>query len=196
MLVLLLGSKAQAQSLEVMPGTERVFVDLQWLGMLSENKRWSVFSRTRATADYDAATNLFTGAYFNYTTQRGIGLSGLANISTSGPAGGGGVHYFKANKQLLVFALAFAERAPNSWHYSWFSIVRYRPQLNDNWRVYTGLELFTRFTDAGHVVSVQGLRAGLEYKGVQFGLATNVYGFGADYDRVEANPGVFIRKEF
>lgn len=73
MVLLPWGGNTLAQSLELMPGTENLFVDAQWLKSVDQSTRWSIFSRTRATVDYDNNTDLFTGAYLNYTTKSGLG---------------------------------------------------------------------------------------------------------------------------
>lgn len=188
-------SKLPAQSIEVMPGTERLFADVQWLEALDKDRKWSVFSRVRATDDYNENTNLFMGAYLNYTTATGFGGTILGRISTGGSGGDIGVHYFKATKDFMVFALASLDLAAELG-YSWFSITRYRPALSEKLRLYTSLELFSNFNETGHAVSVQRMRAGLESHGYQFGLALNLAGFGQDYSNTDSNPGVFIRKEF
>ncbi|MEL6635305.1 MAG: hypothetical protein AAFW73_19405 [Bacteroidota bacterium] len=65
-----------AQSLEWMVGNQRLFADIQWLQGLDPSYRWTLFSRTRATVDYeDQQRDLFTGAYLNYTRPSGIGGS-------------------------------------------------------------------------------------------------------------------------
>ena len=52
-----------AQSLEIMAGDQRIFADVQWLKFIDTPKQWSIFSRTRATVDYENQTNLFSGAF-------------------------------------------------------------------------------------------------------------------------------------
>lgn len=184
-----------AQSLEVMPGTEQLFADVQWLETLDSNRKWSVFSRVRATDDYNENTNLFMGTYLNYTTTSGIGGSIVGRIATSGSGGDIGVHYFKASKDFMVFALASLDLA-SELGYSWFSIARFHPELSEKLELYTSLELFSNFNETGHAVSVQRIRIGLESRQYQFGLALNLAGFGQDYSSTDSNPGVFIRKEF
>ena len=50
MLLLLSGyCVSHAQSFEVMPGTERLFVDAQYLKFFDANNRLSLFTRARAT---------------------------------------------------------------------------------------------------------------------------------------------------
>jgi len=182
------------QSLEVMPGTERIFMDAQWLKTFDDQHKWSLFSRSRATVDYEEQTNLFTGGYLNYTTRTGFGGTILGRIATSGAGVDAGIHFFKASKQFLIYALPSVEIA-DELSYSWFSITRFTPALSVNWRLYSSLELFSNFNADGHVASVQRIRAGLDRQRYQFGLAINLAGVGEAY-QTDMNPGVFLRKQF
>jgi hypothetical protein len=184
-----------AQSLEVMPGTERIFADAQWLKTFDAERKWSLFSRSRATVDYENNTDLFTGAYLNYTTSSGLGGTLVGRIATTGAGADAGIHYFKARRSFMVYALA-SVALQQDFSCSWFSILRYTPALNKNWRLYSSLELFSNFSRAGHVASVQRIRAGLDRSGYQFGLAVNLLGLGKTYRATDTNPGVFLRKQF
>ena len=95
----------------------------------------------------------------------------------------------------MLYALASIELS-NELGYSWFSIFRFTPSFNDNWKLYSSLELFSNFNDAGHVASVQRIRLGLDYKSYQFGLAINLSGIGRNYQIRDENPGIFFRKTF
>lgn len=178
-----------------MPGTKSIFVDAQWLRTFNSIGKWSLFSRSRALVDYRENTDLFTGAYLNYTTKSGFGGTLLGRISTLGAGGDAGLHFFKANASLLIYALASID-LQSELAYSWFSIIRYTPAINNKWRLYTNLELFSNFNIDGHVASVQRIRFGLDQKGYQFGLALNLSGLGNDYSIRDTNPGIFLRKQF
>ncbi len=185
----------QAQSIELMPGKERIFIDAQWLKTFDDQRRWSLFSRSRATVDYEEQTNLFTGAYLNYTTSSGLGATLVGRIATAGAGADAGIHYFKASSSFLIYALASIELA-DELSYSWFSIMRFTPELNTNWRLYSSLELFSNFNKEGHRASVQRIRLGLDRKGYQFGLAINLAGLSKSYEIIDDNLGIFIRKQF
>ncbi len=178
-----------------MPGTERFFADIQWLEPLSKNYKFSLFGRTRATVDYENNTDLFSGAYFNYTTKSGIGGSLVGTIGNGGAGADAGIHFFKQSESITFFGLASIALS-DDFSYSWFSIFRYRPQLNEKWKLFTGVELYSLFNGYGHLISVQRLRAGLDRNTYQFGLALNLSGSGTDYSNRFSNPGIFIRKEF
>ena len=196
-LVVIIGSlNVVGQSFEFMPGAERIFIDAQFLNFFDEERKWSLFSRARATAEYNKPeTNLFTGAYLNYTTKSGVGGTILGRIATLGSGMDTGIHFFKANAKVVIYALASIE-LKSELGYSWFSILRFTPSLNDRWKVYSSLELFSNFNSDGHVASVQRIRGGFDRAGYQFGLAINLSGIGRSYNPTDSNPGVFLRKAF
>lgn len=184
-----------AQSLELMPGTERIFVDAQWLKTFDEEMKWSLFSRSRATVDYEGKTDLFMGAYLNYTTPSGFGGTLVGRISSSGAGTDAGVHFFRGGKTFMIYALA-SIALQSELNYAWFSIMRFTPALGKKLKLYTSLELFSNFNQQGHLASVQRIRVGADRKGYQWGLALNLSGLGATYSTVDTNPGVFFRKQF
>lgn len=192
---LMLLSRVVSQSLELMPGTERIFVDAQWLRTFDEDRKWSLFSRSRATTDYDENTNLFTGAYLNYTSKSGIGGTILGRLSNTGAGSDAGIHLFKANGTWMIYALA-SMGLSSDLSYGWFSILRYTPAISENWLLYTSLELFSNFGETGHVASVQRMRVGMSRAGYQFGFGLNLSGVGQSYNQTDSNPGIFIRKQF
>lgn len=194
-LVLIAMQSILGQSLEIMPGTRRVFTDVQWLETFDEEQKWSLFSRSRATVDYQENTDLFSGAYLNYTADVGFGATIVGRISSRGSGADVGSHFFKANGKWMLYALA-SLGISKELSYSWFSIFRFTPKLSEKWKVYSSLELFSNFGEAGHIASVQRMRLGLDRVGYQFGLGLNLSGLGKTYSVTDANPGVFIRKHF
>jgi len=188
-------AETQAQSFEAMVGQEHIFMDIQWLKPLSKDNKWTLFTRARATADYEERTNHLTGAYLNYTTKSGFGGTLIGSMRTSGAGGEAGIHYFKLTENFMFYGLPTIHFRKDL-AYSWFSIMRYRPSLNEKLRLYTSLELFSYFEEDAHVASVQRIRLGLEAKKYQFGVAANLSGFGSSYAIGDENVGVFVRREF
>lgn len=177
-----------------MPGTERLFMDAQYLKFFDTNNRLSLFSRARATTEYtEQKTDLFTGAYLNYTTKSGFGGTVLGRISSMSSGIDAGIHYFKATKTFMFYALP-SININDELLYSWFSILRYTPELKADWKLYSSLELFTAFGQVGYLSSVQRLRLGIDKNGYQFGLAVNLNE--SRFSDVDINPGVFFRKQF
>ena len=183
-----------SQSLEIMVGHERIFADAQWLKFMDAENHWSLFCRTRATVNYDNQTDLFSGAYLNYTFNNGLGGSLVGKIGNSGGGADAGVHIFKAKSDWMLFGLA-SVGLKNELEYSWFSILRFTPKINEKWRIYTSLELFNLFNKENHLVSVQRLRLGLDYQQFQFGAAANLTESGKNWIG-NSNVGGFMRKSF
>ena len=183
-----------AQSFEVMTGTKRIFIDAQYLKFFDVEHKISLFSRARATAEYDdQKTDLFTGAYLNYTTKSGFGGTVIGRISSNNSGLDAGVHYFKATKSVMVYALS-SININDELLYSWFSIFRYTPPLKEDWKLYSSLELFSAFGQIGHLSSVQRIRLGVDKNGFQFGFAINLNE--SRFADADINPGVFFRKQF
>ena len=177
-----------------MPGTERIFIDAQYLKFLDANNKFSLFARARATAEYDeATTDLFTGAYLNYTTKSGIGGTVLGRISSNNAGIDAGIHFFKAKKSWMIFALP-SINIGSELLYSWFSIFRFTPALKNQWKIYSSVELFSAFGQIGHLSSVQRIRLGVDKQGYQFGAAINLRE--SRFTDSDVNPGVFLRKQF
>ncbi|GAB5466628.1 MAG: hypothetical protein Kapaf2KO_20640 [Candidatus Kapaibacteriales bacterium] len=192
--LLAFSSLVSAQSFEAMFGTKRIFIDAQYLEFFDEENKISLFSRARATAEYDNQnSDLFTGAYLNYTTKSGFGGTVLGRIASGGSGIDAGVHYFKATRSVMIYALP-SININDKLLYSWFSIIRYTPTINKDLKMYTSLELFSAFNEIGHLSSVQRIRLGVDKKSYQFGVAVNLNE--RRYLDTDVNPGVFLRKQF
>ena len=183
-----------AQSFEAMAGTKRIFVDVQYLKFFDSKYKTSLFSRARATAAYNnQKTDLFTGAYLNYTASSGFGGTLIGRIGSNGAGFDLGIHYFKAKKSFMIYALP-SININDQLLYSWFSILRYTPDLNEKWKLYSSLELFSAFGQIGHLSSVQRMRLGIDRNGYQFGFAINASE--SRFTDVDVNTGLFLRKQF
>ena len=192
--LLLFGPGLRAQSLEIMAGSDGVFMDVQYLKFIDKHKRFSVFSRSRSMTDYAGEEiDMFSGAYLNYTTQCGFGASLVGRIASSSSGVDVGLHYFKSNKTWMIYALPTIHIDDNLL-YSWFSIVRYTRERSESSNWIFGYELFTAFGEDGHLSTVQRLRGGLEINGFQFGPALNHQLFESHEDKI--NFGIFIKKQF
>lgn len=192
---LLLPQLGHAQSLEVMPGHEGVFLDVQFFKpVVSSHPSWTIFHRTRAQLDYEGNSDLLSAIYANYTTPWGPGLSVIGSVGNNGSQSALGLHYFKVKGPWTIFALVAVniEEDPRS---SFFSILRYRPALNDQWKLYSALELYAlgRFDESWF--RIQRIRVGLDRWKFQFGLAANLSQTGRP-DGYNGNYGVFVRREF
>ena len=194
-LIAILLNNVNGQSLEVMPGMEQLFVDVQWLKPLREDYSVSLFSRTRATVAAENKTDIFTAAYLNYTTKAGIGASLVGRVASRGADADAGVHYFRSTPSITFFGLA-SVALTDEFSIAWFSIFRFTPALHEHWKLFSSVELYSLFNSRGHLFSVQRLRLGVGRNSYQFGLALNLSASGGDYENPFANPGIFLRKSF
>ncbi len=192
----MLSLNAFSQSVEIMPATERFWADVQFLKPLyGDNYKYTVFSRTRSTIDGDDNINMLSSAYFSYSSNIGLGVSLIGNLSNINGLGKAiGINYLKSKKVFSLFAIISYE-FDDIPRYSFFSIFKYRPKINNKWSGYGSLELFNVINKDAHLYSGQRIRLGLDYQKLQFGLGTNLGELGTEFDLVE-NYGVFLRKEF
>ncbi len=195
LITLLCATPIYTQSVEVMPGTEYFFADVQFFKPLDKQYRTTFFHRTRVQLDYDNQTSFFTAGYFNYTTTSGFGPSLVSRLDNGGGNLDLGVHYYRQGGQATFFGLLSASLTDGGV-LSWFSIFRFTPPLTEEWKLYTSVELFTVLRKADHAASIQRLRLGLSHRSYQFGLAANLLELGNDFTFLDDNYGLFIRKEF
>ncbi len=189
-------NKGIAQSIELMPGTENVFVDIQFMENMSDSSfKYIVYSQTRAIISQENNATMSTVVFFNYKSKLGLGAT-LASRITSGNGASGlfGLSYLNIDKRFLIYSLLAVEQHDET-RFGSFSVFKYYPQLCDNWKLYTSLEVNSLIDKEHHLDSVQRMRLGLDYKNNQFGLAANLREIGKDYNMIE-NYGLFFRKVF
>ncbi|MEO0405218.1 MAG: hypothetical protein AAF193_10135, partial [Bacteroidota bacterium] len=123
-IVLLMASSSFAQSIEVMPGTENTFFDIQFLKPIKKGDyRFTTFSRTRGIVDYGGNANILSAAYVSYTSKIGLGTTAIGYVnSDSGPGIAGGINFLKSTESFSVFSLISIE-AGTGLGYSFFSIL-------------------------------------------------------------------------
>ena len=186
-------SELKAQRLELMLGTERLFFDIQWFEKFDEAGKWTLFSRTRGSLDYQNNTDIFSGAYFEYTAKSGIGPTLLGRIASGGAGSELGIHFIKQIKNWFIYSLV-SQEIRDELDISWFSIIRFTPSVTEKWKFYSSLELFTNFGADGHMVSVYRVRTGVAKGNYFFGLGMNTAILNTNPNLV--NFGVFIKKHF
>ena len=186
---------SKGQSIEFMPSTQNVFADIQFLKpVVPDDYTFTVFSRIRGTIDYEGGNNFLSLLYLNYTSKSGIGLSLVGKVNNVANGFSSGVHYLKNSKNTTLF-IAITSEVKTNPTYSWFSVFRFRPPINEKWKWYTSLELSTLVNKNGHLASTQRIRAGVDISAFQFGLGLGLSESGKDAT-VQGNPGIFIRREF
>jgi len=181
--------------MELLPSTEYVFADIQFLEPFDRAYRFTLFSRTRMQIDYKGQVNFFSGAYFSYTQKKGWGTTFLGRVNNAEVGADGGIHYSQNRTNWSFFGL-LAKDLTEPGGFSWFSILRHRLRLNETWKAYSSLELFIAMDGGNHIASLQRIRIGLDRMGYQFGLGFNWLELGNAFLFLNDTYGIFIRKEF
>ncbi len=196
LLLFFIVASGTSQSIEVMPGTENVFVDIQFLENMGDSSfKYVAYNQTRAIISQENTANMSTVIFFNYKTKPGLGLTLASRItSANGASGLFGLSYLNINNRFLIYSLLALEQHDET-RYGSFSVFKFYPPINDVWKVYSSLEVNSLINKDIHLDSVQRLRIGLDYKNNQFGLAANLREMGEDYTMIE-NYGLFFRKVF
>ncbi|WP_010518582.1 hypothetical protein [Croceivirga radicis] len=199
LLILVLGllsfNNINAQRFELMPGTERLFFDIQWFEKFDSQGKWTLFSRTRGSYDYEDTTDIFSGAYFEYTTKSGFGPTFLGRIASTVAGAELGVHFIKQINNWSIYSL-LSQEIRNQFDISWFSIVKFTPNISKTLKLYSSVELFMNFEKADHNVSVQRFRTGITKNNYFIGIGLNTTFTGTNFDLNYTNLGIFVKKQF
>lgn len=197
-LVLSLAStNLSAQSIELMPASRGIQLDVQWFKTLDTSYRWSILNRSLAFISYDGTPDLFSGTYLNYTTKSGFGGTLVGRIGSSSSGGNIGVHFLKGGKNWSVFSFATAGIGTDrAMEYNIFAVFQFRPKLSKTVNLYTSAEAFSVFNNTGHGYSIQRLRLGIDWKTWQIGFASDFSEFGTQLQFFTVNIGGFLRREF
>lgn len=101
-------------------------------------------------------------------------------------------NYVEPEKWFILFSPRINIESDPS--FNMFTIIRYKSRINEKTGLYTSLQALNIFDGNGHIKSYQWLRAGIDLKGTQFGLAANFDEFGATA-KLTASFGIFLRRE-
>lgn len=192
----------KSQSIEIMPGNNFVFADIQLLQPLVENYRTSIFNRSYIRAFYEKAPDrldYLSATYFNVTSDIGLGGSLIGRFNKDGFTTDAGVHFlgqFKAITLILVPSF----NLENTDIRIVFGTLRFRPAINETIKLYSSFENTSVYLVTDHLTSTQRMRLGLEYSGFQMGFAANMSQLSSPFLPelfwYHENYGVFVRKEF
>jgi hypothetical protein len=186
---------SQPIPVELMAGHRYASVNVVVSKNFSETSRLGFFHLNTITMDYNEKDN------HDFTLQDLLFYEPLKNFRITGGAAYGkfgfrptaGMQYVRTGKVLFIL-ISPRINIDSEPTYNFFSIVRYKTRLTENIKLYLGLQLLNVFDANEHIKSYQWLRAGLEIKGIQFGLAAGLDEIGPQPD-VQSNLGLFIRKE-
>tara|TARA_R110002049_G_scaffold52783_4_gene147338 strand:+ start:3734 stop:4399 length:666 start_codon:yes stop_codon:yes gene_type:complete len=190
-------SKPKTISVEEMLGDKRQFLQLIVNKAFVEKKTIGLLSITSYAADYK---DNFSNNEFQNTTLvyhqlgNGIGINtGASFTSVEGLKNFVGLQYKYQSKTLSATYMT-SYYFINSHKISNFALVEYRPAINENWSVYSRLQLhYNHDLESGnHFRSYAYSRLGLTYNYFSFGLAYNFDRYRADKN-IKNNYGLFLK---
>jgi hypothetical protein len=187
--------KAQPIPIELMVGNKYGSVNLVFNKNFSQTSPLGFFHMNSVQFDYkDADKNSFILQDLLYVeTFKNLRVAGGVAYSIGGFDPTAGFQYVYSGKKFL-FLCAPRINIESDPSYDIMTILQYKPEINDRFKLFTRLQMLNLFNSGGNIRSYQWLRLGLEIKGIQFGLAANIDEYGA-HSSVESNFGIFIRKE-
>jgi len=186
---------SQPIPVELMTGHRYASINVVVSKNFSETSRLGFFHLNTITMDYDEKDNN------DFTLQDLLFYEPVNNFRITGGAAFGkfgfrptaGMQYVNTGKVWFIL-ISPRINIDNEPTYNFFSIVRYKPRLTEKTKLYMGMQLLSVFDGSEHIKSYQWLRAGLEIRGIQFGLAAGLDEIGPQPD-IQINFGLFIRKE-
>lgn len=189
--------KPKTVFVEEMIGDKRQFLQLMVNKVFVEKKKIGLLSISSYAADYkdNLGNNEFQNTSLIYHHLfKGISInSGASFTSVEGLKNFVGLHYMYQSKILsLIYMPSYY--FINNHKISNFALIEYKPSINENWSVYSRLQLHYNhdLENGNHFRSYAYSRLGLTYKYFSFGLAHNFDRYGADKN-TKNNIGVFLK---
>ena len=189
--------KPKTVFVEEMIGDKRQFLQLIVNKVFVEKKTIGLLSISSYAADYK--DNLDNNEFQNtsliyYHLFKGISInSGASFTSEEGLKNFVGLQYMYQSKTLsLIYMPSYY--FINSHKLSNFALIEYKPVINENWSVYSRLQLHYNhdLENGNHFRSYAYSRLGLTYKYFSFGLAHNFDRYGASKNTKD-NYGIFLK---
>lgn len=189
--------KPKTVFVEEMIGDKRQFLQLMVNKVFVEKTKIGLLSISSYAADYkdNLGNNEFQNTSLIYHHLfKGISInSGASFTSVEGLKNFVGLHYMYQSKTLsLIYMPSYY--FINSHKISNFALIEYKPSINENWSVYSRLQLHYKhdLENGNHFRSYAYSRLGLTYKYFSFGLAHNFDRYGAN-KHTKNNYGVFLK---
>lgn len=199
--LLLLKSRAIAQSIETYVGHKRIGVDLMWFknfkNTKDEHTPFLFFSRNRANTDYKNTPTAFgsTNA-ISYNFKNGLGIVTVASFVNTGFIPKAGVQFVKTKVDFLFFGWLVADLRKEG-NVDLFGLFRFQPKINDKWKGFGQIEFFPVYNLTSETWSfTQRLRLGIKYHAWAGGFMADFNQSGKDNFTKTNNIGVFLRYEF
>lgn len=212
LIILLISSSISAQTtkvkphptppmpLELMLGNRGLNFQLNTTKQFSPNSSFGFFNVTTFFADYKnvvpkneifSQSLLTTKVWKNFSAVAGFSINHFVGFKPTA-----GLQFVHANPKILV-VIQPQIGLTESHHFENFSLLEFKPKLNDHWGIYTRVQTVMDYTpsEKTHNRSYVYLRAGTSFKNYQFGLGNNFDFYGPNKHR-ENNFGAFLRAEF
>jgi len=189
--------KPKTVFVEEMIGDKRQFLQLIVNKVFVEKKTIGLLSISSYAADYK--DNLDNNEFQNtsliyYHLFKGISInSGASFTSEEGLKNFVGLQYmYQSKTHSLIYMPSYY--FINSHKLSNFALIEYKPVINENWSVYSRLQLHYNhdLENGNHFRSYAYSRLGLTYKYFSFGLAHNFDRYGASKNTKD-NYGIFLK---
>jgi hypothetical protein len=189
-------SNAQPIPIEVMAGDEhywyqhvitKKFNGLQRFGFFHVSSLHVFYDRTRTD-------EIMSQSYLTYEVVPGI-VGAVGTFYSTGPglSPSLAVQLYKKFGDMLLMVVPRVD-IKDGGSYEAMSLAEYRPILFRDVRLYSRVQVMSNFTGQNHNRSYQNLRAGLDIKKLQFGVAINIDEYGTEKQTYH-NLGFFLRTE-
>ncbi|UVD79065.1 hypothetical protein NWE55_13165 [Myroides albus] len=154
-----------------------------------------LFSVSNLVAEFDKKDfdDVMSQGYLTYNVVRGLDImGGYFYTDVTGLRASAALSYTKANAEYTFNINPRIDLQSNPIQETAL-FVEYKPVIDTNWKYYYRLQGLYGFTpdNGDHARSYIKLRAGVTYKEVDFGLASNFDWYGPDKDNYN-NIGVFV----
>lgn len=192
---------AAAQMAEVYAGHQRAGVDIMWFKNVNSKKEertpFLFFSRNRASVSSANSPALFgsTNAV-SYNFKNGVGVVIVASFLNAGFTPKAGIQYFRQRGNFMFFGWLVADLKAKGT-VDMFGLFRYQPKINDQWNLFTQMELFPVFVPSADTWNLtQRIRLGARYQSWAGGWMLDLNQYGKSSWTATKNTGAFIRYEF
>ena len=184
---------------ELLFGHDHLYFQMVLKKQFTPESRLGFFSVATYSAKYNdlSDVDITLPMHLYYDVWKGFSVigGGAINSVTGFSPYAGFEHNFASRQVLTVTQVNFSLDSHND--FTLFGIYEYKPPINENWSLFTHLQLLynTSFKDGAHNRSYLYLRAGISRGSIGFGLGANLDQYGP-YKTYEDNYGLFVMYEF
>lgn len=169
---------------------------LSYQHVLSKNvfeEKFNFFNVSAFDAEYgeNPKNEFIISSLFSYNIGKGFSVGVGGEIQPPGASVIAGIQYAFASKEFLLVVFP-SVNLNGAMKYSQFTLLEYRPKINENLHGYFRTQLVVSTDFAAYDRGYQQFRMGLQIQNIQFGLAANFDQFNSN-ERMTTNYGVFTR---